>query len=526
MNENYTIHNYLNDSGIEDIPKNLPAFPLAYKPMPHQVSGLNKALYHTRFGLYDDPGTGKSYTMQAYALNMIALGNKVVCVMPPVLCEQFIETTHEFFKGSENWFSHAVINKIPTARQKQFDKWDQEKSWPDVLLMSYQMFSILNTHIVKIQLAKRVKKKKVFNFFLRDKGYNVLICDEAQALKGAESTIHSLVYRYTEDENETALILATGTPLHHTPLDGFAMCRLTDRETQYKSMENFKRIHCIRSKFKINKLIRGRNRAILVEDIKGYKDLELLNQNMYRYARRVEKDQVLSLKDPTLIPVDFNLEPAHRKLYTTMANERMIELGENRIITSKEATQLREHLMRIVCCPNEYTDKKIKNNVLESVDQLIDSLSLGPSNKLLLYCHHNMVIETLADHLSEHSPLLVYGGKLSSQPKNAKSVDEFKTNPDRHIMISHPLSGGVGLNLQNVCSVIIFVEPTSIAGDFNQSLSRIHRAGQKHAVVVYLLRPRATAYVKMVEFMLTNSDLAMTINQDTKSFRQFINGED
>ena len=497
---NPSLHGFLDSAGVEAIPSSLPNFPMLFKPRKYQVHGLNLSLRYNRFGLFDDAGVGKSAVMQAYMLLHVAWGNKVVCLMPPILLKQFIQETHEVFLGSEDWLSHTVLNGSPAAREKLFKTWNANTTWPGVLLMTYEMFSKVHPT-------------------MKESGYNVLITDEAQKLRGSTSKVHAVVHNYTEVEADTTLLLATGTPIHHTPLDAYAMTRLINRGV-YKSLEGFKRLHCNITSFRISRRIRGRMRRVTVETIEGYKNLDTLHARLYANARRIEKDKALNLEEPTIIPIDLEMAPAHKKLYNLLVDEKLLEVGDERVITATQASEMRQHLMHLACDPSEYSDKPIKNNVFLQVETLLDSI--GGSNKVLLYAHHNRVIQALSELLKERNPKTVYGRNTSVQ--NNKAVVAFKEDPECKILISHPQSGGVGLNLQKVCQYLIFVEPTSIQGDFKQTLARVHRQGQKNAVVVYILRIVGTVYPKMVEVMLDNSDLAREVNKDAASFRSFLSG--
>lgn len=512
----YTLHQYLKEAGLKTIPSSLPDFEMEFTPRTSQITGLNRVMRDVRFGLFDDAGTGKTLIMQAWALLNIASGNNVVCLMPPVLLDQFVETMEENFHGSHRWLTWRIIDKGPAWRERRFSEWTKLRQWPGMLLMTYEMF---------------VKLRKI----MWDKNYRVVITDEAQKLRGSESIFHLTVMNYTEHEHESSLLLATGTPLHHSPIDGYAMTRLTNREA-YASLNGFKRRHTDRHTEIIQK--RARNRAgqlklrkIRVEVIDNYKNLSLLNKNLYKHARRVEKSEVLSLKHPQIIPIRLNMEPAHKKIYNTLSKERMLEIGENRVITATEQVQLREHLMGIACNPNAYSEKPVKNVMFDMVVELIDSI--GPDKKVALYAHHNSTVEAVADELERRldkegwpeSPRLIYGGPRATVASNRASAKLFKSDPNTKLIIGHPNSGGVGLNLQKVCHHIIMVEPTPIHGDFSQVIARVQRDGQLYPVIIYVLILNGTVYPKMVQTMLDNNDMASTVNLDTATFRKWISGE-
>ena len=132
----YTLENFLLDARVPRPAPFAKYLEMAFTPRADQVVGLNRTLINTRFGLFDDPGCGKTVQMQAQAMQMIAEGNKVMMLMPPVLLGQFVESLCETFTEPYRYFNWHVLNQGPAPREVLFERWERE-GCPELLLMSY-----------------------------------------------------------------------------------------------------------------------------------------------------------------------------------------------------------------------------------------------------------------------------------------------------------------------------------------------------------------------------------------------------
>lgn len=497
-NYTYMFSQYLEEAGVEEYPPEFIDHPMKWTPRPSQISGLNRCLSQPKWGLYDDAGTGKSTILYGSLLYFTQWGNRVLAIMPPILFDQFVDNLLSEFKGCEEYVNYEIFDKTPKHRQKTFDRIDEGENI-NLLVMTYEMF---------------IKEKER----LWERCFSVVICDEAHKLRNGDSNFYSSVYNYTNNK-ETVLLVATGTPIFHTLVDAFAMTNITARDT-YKSLASFKRLHCNMKRFMLRKKIRGRVKRIWVDEIVSFKNLDTLHRKLYNKARRVTKEQVLSLKEPTIVMKTLRMSPAHRKLYNQMAVERMLELPDDMLITGQQAVQLREHLMQIACNAQSYTDKKIQDVLFDQLLELIEETTA--ESKLVVYAHHNVTLEGLQDRLENQNPALVYGGSRSSSSKNKKQISKFLTDEDCKILLAHPQSAGVGLNLEHVSNYVCFYEPTPIHGQFSQAMDRVFRGEQPKAVVVFILRLLGTVYPNMVSTMLDNSESAGIVNCDKSTFKQWV----
>ena len=549
----YSLGDYYRQAGLPNpdaLFDNIPVvLPDDKKPDKHQVENLNRILTNPYWGFLDEPGTGKTLPAQAYSIYMATHGYRSILVMPPVLREQYVRSLNRSYPGVDqlvNWYilkepSYPVmvskkrvqeikkrlwhkedlegevpervmdiirklkvsvaiqfrVSDIATIRKdtrpdeelakeyycsthaiKQIrrrkyrddliNEWAETDTWPDFVIMSYQMYV------------------KVVN--LLEPGYTCLMADEAHHLCHPTSKAYKKTDWFLHKGDKTFLPM-TGTPIPNVPTDAYGLIKLLN-EKAYQNYNEFKAIHT--EQFTVQ--TKDGDEFQVVNE---YINLDMLSRALYAKASRVTKDQVLKLDKPNIIEEEIELSDQHLKLYRKLIRERVLVTEEKKIV-AVEAQALRQKALQIVLNPDVFTDEKIQENAIQEwLTEKLDSLGCEHVEKVVVFAHFNDSVEKIASWFPHLNPALVYG-----KSNTAKNVEKFLTDDTCRLMIAHPKSGGVGIDgLQEFCRYVIFVEPTTIPGEFNQALDRLLRRGQKHAVVCYVLRVLKTSWPKRVDQM-------------------------
>ncbi len=462
------------------------------KVRPTQVGAVKDYINNPWFGDFSEPSTGKTLPAQAMALLYNFLGHKVVVCMPPVLLVQFSKSLASTFEGYDKFFNLHTLTEGPAKRIKLVEEW-QKSGHPHLFLLSYAMFRKLQPYLSAV-------------------GYKVLICDEAHELKNkgkktshggfTGSKINAMVKEFIgDDRDKTAFLPMTGTPVGNTILDAYGLISLLDPEA-YASKRSFERLHCDYD-------FTGPRKVLI-----GTKQEELLNSNLYRFARRVRKSDVMSSERPTVIIEDIELSPTHKALYKKLINQRFLEV-DGEIIDAMNEQALRQMAMRIVTNPQLFvdSDKKVENNVVLYLKTKLDSLGLNKTNKVIVYCKYRPTINNLMIQFSNYNPVSMF-----SETKNKEdSRQKFLHDDNCLLMFAHPLSGGAGLDLQSVSCTEIFVEPDLTSGNLEQASSRVDRPGQMNPVTLFIVRVKGTNYGYAIRRMLGRALKIKDINKDRHS---------
>lgn len=118
----------------------------------------------------------------------------------------------------------------------------------------------------------------------------------------------------------------------------------------------------------------------------------------------------------------------------------------------------------------------------EHIAMLLD----GGLDKIVVFAHHKEVIAMLNERLTRYGCVSIHGGV--SPVARAKAVLAFQSNPDVRVFIGQLQAAGVGLDgLQNVASHVVFAEADWTPGTNEQCVDRLHRHGQKWAVLAQFL---------------------------------------
>ena len=468
-----------------------------YLPFAHQYNGTNLLCTNVRAGLFDEAGTGKTMALHMNALWRIGCGNKVIGLMPPALLTQFYEELHNKFRGVENFITVEILQGTKAQRKKMTDRYDTE-GWPDLLLMTYDLFR--GSKPKKVKDAKggvTLVSADGYHKRLKKADYSVLIADEAQALNNPSSRIHKKVYSFIGGKNidrqDAALVLSTATSCHTRLEQCYGLIRLKSPKA-YGTKAEFERLHI---EFNSHSPYR---------EIIGYENLDILILNLYASARRVEKKDVApDMPDKITTAIPVTLDPAHYKLYRKLLNERMLELEEG-LVDALQQNALRQTALQLVTNPNKYSDVKIKNNMEEMLALQLDSIDLKLT-KVFILAHFNTTVARLMEFLKEYNPV-----SMNSHTKSKEASRlAFLNDPECRIMIAHPKSGGAGLNLQSVCNNVIFYECPDSPGDITQASERVHRiVGTDSAVNIYFFSPERTWAATKIEKVVAK---ALDINK-------------
>jgi SWI/SNF-related matrix-associated actin-dependent regulator 1 of chromatin subfamily A len=501
--------------GITDAPQWAKQVKLPYQPFPWQFQTMQQMFRYERFADFSDPGTGKTFPMQFAAVTYAFYGNKVCVVMPPTLCGQFAETFADFFVGIHDHLKIHLLDEPVKKREQLIAQWDEE-GWPDILLMSYDMFRKYAdqrrtfTKLEKVEGRPRPKKVKIPNpnwDRLKRAGYNVLIADEAHALKNPGSQIHQRFWEYvTDTTGEYILYLATGTPSGNTPEDTFGLIRLKTPEA-YHSKRAFDRQHVILdndSKFR---------------HVLGFKNLDLLHTNLYQNAVRVSSEVFRTVPEPQIIEVKVNLERAHKKLYDQVIKQRMLDLPEG-LIDAINDSKMRQLAKQLVSVPEMYTEKAPANALRQSMDTVIEGIDLS-KKKVIIFAYYKATVAALAKHYEQFNPAVING---TSADKDANRKKFLEDDSCRVIVVNWQ-SGGAGLNLQSAAHYILFAEVPTVPKDAYQAIARADRSGQKHQVIAYFFRVMKTISGGHVRTLLKKDLVNNEVMRDKRKLLHELMGE-
>jgi len=116
--------------------------------------------------------------------------------------------------------------------------------------------------------------------------------------------------------------------------------------------------------------------------------------------------------------------------------------------------------------------------VIEHVNALLES----GVPKVVVWAHHRDVLDGLTEGLAEHGVVRI-DGNTPGRERQAL-VDQFQGNPATRVFVGGITAAGTGITL-TAASLAVFAELDWVPGHVLQAEDRIHRIGQRDAVLIH-----------------------------------------
>jgi SNF2 family DNA or RNA helicase len=306
----------------------------------------------------------------------------------------------------------------------------------------------------------------------RDRAWAVVIADEAQRIKNAE-TVAAITVKRLRARRAWAL---TGTPLENRAddlvsiLDFVAPGQFDKREM----MVGFRR---------------------LLDDMQ---------------LRRRRRDVLPDLPPKTVFTINPGLTPAQRAAYTIAEQEGIVWLRS--LDREVQMTEILEWLLRLkqICNAAPADGQSAK---LDDLERRMASVAAAGEKALVFsqFVAEPFGVRAIARRLAGFEPLTLTGGQ--DRATRDAVLTEFAENPRRKVLVLSLRAGGVGLNL-TAASVVFHFDRWWTSAVETQAEDRAHRIGQTRPVQVF-------AYVcgNTVE-----ERIAAIIARKQKLFDMFVDG--
>lgn len=137
---------------------------------------------------------------------------------------------------------------------------------------------------------------------------------------------------------------------------------------------------------------------------------------------------------------------------------------------------------------------------------------ISSGQKAIVFSQWVKTIEQITGQIPEANPL-EYHGKIPSAKRDG-ILDEFKNNPNRHVLLMSYGAGSVGLNLQFCRYVFLFDQWWNPAVE-DQAINRAHRIGSAGSVTVTRMISQGTIEERINDVLQAKRELFETVLSDT-----------
>lgn len=459
-------------------------FVLPFEFYNYQVSVVDDLAPRPKSGHYLAVGTGKTATSTGCALYKFTMGHaqKAIVLIPPILALTWYRWLTSITDKNTGEKLRVLLYRGNPKKRKAM-----KLGCYDFVIMTYQIF-------------KKDYDRIVTTF---DHATTITICDEATAIKNIGSATYKAVRDFSMDGH---LMLLTGTPLNK-PVDAYAYVKLIAPEI-YRNYNQFYNLHVEKEDF-FGKPMK-------------YVNLDMLHANMTVNARRLLKEDVLTDLPPiTYTPIPYELSDEHYELYKQIAEDQILEYDDGSKKDFTNTSALWHALQQVVCNFGHFSDNPADlAAAYELLDTVMEELGDG---KLICFTQYKLTSRGVSEYGKEkYGAVAVYGEVTRKQQEAA--IEKFLDDPACRLIIVQVQSGGFGLNLQDVCADILFLEAPLMPIHFEQSCGRVYRNGQKLKVNIRIATAVNTIQEHLFEMLLHNDELVNQVVRNVGDLRRLIYG--
>lgn len=283
-------------------------------------------------------------------------------------------------------------------------------------------------------------------------------CKNPQSQQG-----HNLL-KLTKYDYKIAL---TGTLIVNSPLDAFAALKWLGIEKS--NWTTFKSQYCLYGGFGGHQIV-------------GYKNIDMLKDEISAYSLRRLKSSIKDLPPKTIIPEILEMNDTHRKFYENVKDGvkeecNKIELNSNNVLA------LTTRLRQATSCPTLLTTENISSTKIDRAVEIVEDL-VANGDKVVIMSVFKEPLNILYNRLKEFNPLL--GSGEVDDGTFSKNVRLFQEDKKYKVFLGTTSKAGTGITLNAASYMICIDEPWTYALQ-QQVEDRIHRVNNTEPVFIYRL---------------------------------------
>lgn len=437
------------------------------------------------FGLLFEMGCGKTLTAIAIAGAAYAAGKieRLLVVAPTSVVAVWPKELQEY---AEFKYTCRTLLGDKTSRLKQLS--DLEK-FP---------FKALKVAVINYESTWRDGIFEALQEFDAD----MIIADESQRIKTHDAA-QSKAMHQLGDQARYKLILS-GTPVQNNAIDIYSQYRFLDPTVFGKNFYQFRNRYAIMGGF---------NRRQIV----GYKDMDDLIRREHSIAFRITKEEAIDLPEQTFEVRHIQMDKKLADLYQRIKRDSYAEIETGGQIT---ATTVLTKLLRLQQLAGGFlvTDDAAKPQLvsaakLEALSDIVQDYVVDGGKKLVIFARFVPEVKAIIDLMKKVLPdrkkaVSIYG-EIKKEDRGA-IVQQFQTDPDTVVFVGQIDTAGTGVTLTAADTCVYYSKNFNYAA-YEQSLSRIHRIGQRNTCTYIDLVMEKTVDEMINRALAKKEDIAKTV---------------
>ena len=445
------------------------------------------------FGFLFEMGCGKTLTAIAVTGAGYQMGkiNRVLIIAPTSVCAVWPKEFAEYAA-----FPYTIRTLLGSKAQRL-------KELSDLLRFPYRHLKVA---VINYESTWR---DDIFEA-LQDYDADLIICDESQRIKTHDAAQSKAIHQLG-DKARYKLILS-GTPVQNEAVDIFSQYRFLDPSIFGDNFYAFRGRYCVMGGF---------NKKQIVQ----YRDLDTLIQKEHSIAYRVTKDEALDLPEQTFENRYITLDKKERNIYDKLRRDGFAELDGSGTIT---VTTVLTKLLRLqqftggflveddATCP-----QLVSRGKLDALEDILEDYVVEGRKKLVIFARflpeiHE--IEALCQKVLGKAGMravAIYGD--IKKEERGSIVQQFQTDLNTMVFVGQIDTAGTGITLTAADTCVYYSVNFNYA-THSQSLSRIHRIGQRNRCTYIHLVAEKTVDETILHALAKKEDLAKTVVDNWRQF--------
>ena len=431
------------------------------EPWAHQRQAVEAAAGKDCYALFFEQGCGKTAALINILRQIYVTKGKLVNTL--IICPDIVV---------QNWrrefavYSRISESQIKTAQGTFFNRMCEldnvSENSPHIVITNY--YSLL--------MEKLVERLLKISF-------PIVILDESHKIK--DPTAKTTKSALKVSKAATHRFILTGTPILNSAMDIFSQFHFLDRGRTFGEKHT-----AFREQYFVDFNAHMPRQNYFPKWVVKPRSLEQINLAIKPQSLRILKKDCLDL--PPLIRQRINIELSDEQssIYRSLEKDMVAKLNDGTdVVTDLAITQILR-LQQLVSgyITNENEDQiEFDDNPRERA--LLEVLSgIGPCHKVLIWAvfqqNYRAVRRVLSKLNLVHREVV---GGMSSASKQ-KAVDDFSQLPNVRVLLGHPQSAGIGVNLVAASYSIFYSRSYSLENDL-QAEARNYRGGsERHSQIV------------------------------------------
>lgn len=338
---------------------------------------------------------------------------------------------------------------------------------------------------------------------------DLIICDESQRIKTHDAEQSKALHKLG-DQARYKLILS-GTPVQNNAIDIYSQYRFLDSTIFGENFYKFRNRYAVMGGF---------NRKQIV----GYKDLDELIKKEHSIAFRITKNEAIDLPEQTFETRKVHFSKKEQELYNRIKRDSYAELDSGGQIT---ATTVLTKLLRLQQLTGGFLAKddaskpeQVSRSKLDALSDIIEDYVIGSGKKLVIFARFIAEVKAIIDLVTKLLPrgmkqVAIYGD--IKKEDRGDIVKQFQEDPSTTVFIGQIDTAGTGITLTAADTCVYYSKNFNYA-TYSQSLSRIHRIGQRNVCTYIDLEVDKTIDELISQSLAKKEDMAKTVVDDWRAY--------